>query len=940
MMCLDTTSKGLTDGLHIGHINIYHLINKIHDVTLFINQQQPIHILGISETRLNQSKSDDLIDIAGYNVIRRDPEIQGHTGLATYIHHSVAHLVHRRQDLESKTVECMWFRVKLNKPVYVCVLYRNPASSFAWYDEFNEMFDKVDAAKNSVIVLGDFNIDLQKPHLAWESTMRIHGLKQLVQEPTRITPTTSTLLDHIYCNSSRNVVDVQTVQCGMSDHYPIMCTWLCKTHSKAKGEHVYVQYRSMKNFDVNAFLYDISTLNFSDVYQCSSSDDALTLWYKTFMPVINKHAPLKTRRVKHQTLPKWLTPEIINNMKERDACKKAKRFDEYKHLRNKVSAMVKEAKKQYFDEMLKNGNDTASLWRAMNAVTRKTQGKSTQNKTTPSPQTFNDYFINEVSSIITEADVDLTNSFTVPTKLRAFCENNRHYHSFTIPSMSVHEVGGYISNMKNKKSMGPDNISVYFLKLSLPYIVESLTFIFNLSISQNSFPAAFKEAKVIPIPKTKAPLEPKDFRPISLLSVLSKPLEKHVHKHLSAFLEEHNLLYIYQSGFRKHHSCQTALSALCDAWLDNINKLTLTGAVFLDLRKAFDLIDHEILIQKLDTYVKNSTVTDFMRSYLVNRSQYVHINGTSSSKDSIKCGVPQGSILGPLLFCIFINDLPLALEDSSVNCDMFADDNTLHTNGKTTDEIEVSLQIGLDCVQDWCRENKMVLHPEKTKSMIITTRQKHQRQNLELKLKLNSKCIEHVHEHKVLGVIIDDEMTWSSHISHVNKTLSRNLFLLYQLKHYVGTEARLSFYYAHILSHINYASNVWCGASANNLKLMQSLHRRAAKMILPDPALTTEEKQRQLGILTLDNQFIYNIAILMFKVRQNLAPTYLRGLLELPTSRYGSEKYILPLPRIDIFKHSFSFCGPSVWNSLPQSISQCQTLSTFKKRLHEFLCNF
>jgi hypothetical protein len=153
------------------------------------------------------------------------------------------------------------------------------------------------------------------------------------------------------------------------------------------------------------------------------------------MPVIDKHAPLKTRRVKHQTLPKWLTPDIINTMKERDACKKSKRFDEYKQLRNKVSGMVKEAKKQYFDDMLKNGNDTASLWRAMNAVTRKTQGKSTQKKTTASPHTFNHYFVNEVSSIINEADVDLTNSFTVPTKLRAFCENNGNNHSFTIPSM-------------------------------------------------------------------------------------------------------------------------------------------------------------------------------------------------------------------------------------------------------------------------------------------------------------------------------------------------------------------------------------------------------------------------------------------------------------------------------------------------------------------------
>jgi hypothetical protein len=161
--------------------------------------------------------------------------------------------------------------------------------------------------------------------------------------------------------------------------------------------------------------------------------------------------------------------------------------------------------------------------------------------------------------------------------------------------------------------------------------------------------------------------------------------------------------------------------------------------------------------------------------------------------------------------------------------------------------------------------------------------------------------------------------------------LSKNLFLLYQLKHYVGTEARLSFYYAHILSHINYASNVWCGASANNLKLLQSLHRRAAKIILPDPALTTEEKQRQLGILSLNNQFTYNIAMLVFKARLDIAPQYLKDLLVSPSSRYGSEKYILPLPRIDIFKTSFSFCGPSVWNSLPSYISQCTTFGIFKK---------
>jgi hypothetical protein len=370
-----------------------------------------------------------------------------------------------------------------------------------------------------------------------------------------------------------------------------------------------------------------------------------------------------------------------------------------------------------------------------------------------------------------------------------------------------------------------------------------------------------------------------------------------------------------------------------------MNKLNLTGAVFLDLRKAFDLIDHEILLQKLDTYVQNCSVTALIRSYLQNRTQYVYFNGKSSHKDSITCGVPQGSILGPLLFCLFINDLPLAIEDSSVNCDMFADDNTLHTNGKTIDEVQVSLQRGLNNIQDWCQENKMVLHPDKTKSMVIATRQKHQRQQLELKLKIKSTCIEQVQEHKVLGVVLDSEMNWHSHINNVNKHLSRNLYLLYQLKPYVETEARLSFFYAHILSYINYASNIWCGASANHVKLMQSLHRRAAKLILPDPLLTTEEKQKQLGILSLDKQFIYNIAVLMFKVRSKLAPSYLCELLLLPTSRYGSDKYILPLPRIDIFKNSFSFSGPSVWNSLPSFVSQCTTISSFKKQLHMYLLN-
>jgi hypothetical protein len=795
------------------------------------------------------------------------------------------------------------------------------------------MMDKVAPLKKPILILGDFNIDLLKSHLAWESTIHLFGLKQLVKEPTRITPTSATLIDHIYCTTPLNVTNVQTLHNAMSDHCPVACVWSCKTPSKGKGKHTYVQYRSTKNFNSNTFLLDLSRETFDDVYQCSNPEDALNLWYSKFNLLLDKHAPLKKRRVKHQTLPKWLTPEIINTMKERDACKKDKRFDDYKKLRNKVSILVKEAKKKYIDEIINNGNDTASLWRAMNTVTNKSQTKA-NNNTSHSPQDFNQYYVNVADTLLNTQYKNQLN-YVVPPELELFCETNRRGDSLTIPPMAVHEVGAYINKLKNKRSMGPDNISIYFLKLSLPYIVECLTFIFNMCIQQCSFPSKLKEAKVIPIPKTKNPANLQDFRPISLLPVLSKPLEKHIHKHLTDFIEDHSLFYKYQSGFRKHHSCQTALTAMCDEWKEAVNKTLVTGAVFLDLKKAFDLIDHNILIKKFDCYFRSLNVSSFVKSYLENRNQCVHINGQSSEMVTIRSGVPQGSILGPLFFCLFINDLPLILNDN-VNCDMFADDNSLHSSDKTINQVQNSLQQGLNEVEDWCLKNRVIINPEKTKSMVVTTRQKHQRQKLKLNLTIQSTVIEQVREHKVLGIILDEEMKWQSHINHINKILSRNLFLLSQLKPYVDTDARLTFFYAHCLSHINYASNVWCGASANHIKHLNSLHRRAAKLILSDPSLTTEEKQQELGILPLDKQFLYNTAILMQKVRLNKTPTYLNDLVTPSSDRYGSDKYILPLPRVDLYKTSFSFSGPSIWNSLPPHATRCSNMNSFKIQIRKY----
>ena len=328
----------------------------------------------------------------------------------------------------------------------------------------------------------------------------------------------------------------------------------------------------------------------------------------------------------------------------------------------------------------------------------------------------------------------------------------------------------------------------YILKLSLPYTVESLTHIYNLCIKNSIFPEELKIAKVVPLPKSKELSDPNNYRPISLLSIISKPLEKHIHKHLLDYLDEFSLLHPLQSGYRPKHSCQTALLHMTNKWLTNINDSKMTGTVFLDLRKAFDLINHEVLLQKLLLYLKCSKSVAMLRSYLENRQQRVYAHGGFSSTGVLKNGVPQGSVLGPLLFCIFINDLHLDISSPEVDCEMFADDSTLHTAGNDVQEIESRLQKSLTEISTWCKSNSMLIHPQKTKSMLVSTRQKLQNTPDSLSLTLGSTPVEQVFEHRVLGITIDDQFKWEAHTDQVCKKLSQNIFLLSKLKHFVKVQ--------------------------------------------------------------------------------------------------------------------------------------------------------
>ena len=439
---------------------------------------------------------------------------------------------------------------------------------------------------------------------------------------------------------------------------------------------------------------------------------------------------------------------------------------------------------------------------------------------------FNKFFVSIASNL--KETIENSNF----EKLNTFCKNRVPDGTFfTIPQISIETVEKFLKHIDVSKATGCDNIGPRLLKIAAPYIAKSVTYICNQSIKMSEFPEKWKEAKVTPLHKggTKDVLN--NYRPISILPTMSKLLEKHIHDSLMTFLVKFNLLHKSQSGFRPNHSCETALIGMVSKWLESINKGSLIGTVMIDFKKAFDLVDHSVLLKKLKHYKLSHQALSWFASYLSKRKQKVSLNNIISDDEMITDGVPQGSILGPLLFLMFINDLPLYTD--SANTDFYADDTTLYVVFASLEIIERNLQVALDCLAKWCKCNGMLINTAKTKVMLITTHQKRTSLiNGQLSLHLNNDELNMITIDKVIGIIIDNNLTWSQHVDKVCKKITTNLWLLSRIKEYLTIPQRVQFYKTYIQPHIDYCNTVWGGTSQVNLNRIFRLQKRACKIIL------------------------------------------------------------------------------------------------------------
>ena len=471
------------------------------------------------------------------------------------------------------------------------------------------------------------------------------------------------------------------IHVGFSDHSMVYAIRKVNVPFKTKALKE-LEIRNFKNFDSKSFLCDLRNMSWDQVEIEQDVNAMWTRFSNTLLDVLNKHAPLISKRVKSVSTLPWVTKDIREKMKERDRLKRIAivtseeyAWSAYKSLKNLVNIALRKAKREYYKTQIENqSKDLKRAWRIVNNILGRKQKQNcideiiVDDKCLSSSdeiaQCFNDHFIS-IGPKLAEtmvSDYDYTDFMTVNVKS-----------NFSFEYVETTQVYKLLNSLSLSKATGIDKISAKILKLASPIISDPITKIINKSISTQIFPEEWKTARVIPLYKKG------NYRPISILPVISKIYEKILYEKLIGYLNEEKLLSDNQFGFRRSHSTSSALLDATNEWYVNMDRGLYNLVVFLDLKKAFDTVDHKILLGKLMAYGIKGQAYNLISSYLEDRRQLCQVNGKNSGQENIRCGVPQQSILGPLFFLLFINDLPNCLTCTTSR--LFADDTSLTASG-------------------------------------------------------------------------------------------------------------------------------------------------------------------------------------------------------------------------------------------------------------------
>lgn len=928
----------MNSNISFAQINIGRLIPNFSKFKTSILSRKP-DIFGITETWLTRQNFNREINIDDYNFVRQDRGSNG-GGIGIYIKKHISYTIIQTD----KTIEQLWVKIRFfNQDYAFGVAYRPPNISYVdFFGEFENTLANLVPCFENILCMGDFNVDLLKvDNSDTRFVLRFLeglGLYQLVDQPTRVTQNSATLIDYLITNNTDLISRVDVIHEGVSDHELVLSFLNIK---KSRKEIVFKTVRDFRVFNYQHFYAELQAMPWNNIYLLGNVDEKVEFLCDNVNILLDRHAPYVTHRITKQYSP-WLTGTLRVMKKDRDvALSRYKRFpsqehwNNYKCLRNLVTATMRREKKAFFVQKCGQG-DSRELWenlRLLNVGNTKRRSVELPDELRDSKK-INDFFVNSIPNIQPDQE-----------QVEFYNNNKLNDSNFEFACVEDIDVLNVIKSIKSKAT-GIDGINIKTITLCVPFLLPFITHIINHCIKNSIFPSMWKKAQVIPLAKNLNPTSLNEVRPISILPTFSKIFEKILDRQLQEFLDSEHIIPENQSGYKKGHSCSTALLSITDDIISATDRRLITVMLLLDYSKAFDTLNHQLLRSVFGYIGLSAEASGLLTNYLSGREQAVSLGGDMSHFLSINKGVPQGSVLGPKLFLIYTLRFPSSF--LSLSPHNFADD----TQGCISFELEESPQAVAAINYDLCRiaefskKHCLKLNNGKTVAIVFGNKPKREcfQNDYANQIALEGTPVEFRTEIKDLGLIIDQDLRFTTHISKCLQKSFLGLKSIFQNRHFLPKALKVTLCDSLVLSHFNFCDSLYnpciTAADSGRIQRMQNSCLRMIYGIRKYQPIS--HKLKDTKWLNMKNRRYLHSLTLFRRIIKRGSPPYLYNKIKFRTDIHNinlrhKNTITIPLHSTKFFQRSFSYNVANLFNKFVDKSNLSP--NKFREYVLKTICN-